>query len=340
MLQAVMVKPGEIEFKQVDKPEPGDNEILIKVKKIGICGSDIHVYHGLHPTTSYPVVQGHEISGEIAEIGRNVKGFSQDDRITIMPQVTCGKCYPCRHGMYNICDSLKVMGFQTGGAAQEYFIIPENMALKLPGNMKFDTAAMIEPVSVAVHVLGRAGDIKDKKILVLGAGPIGNLVGQVAKSIGAAAVMNTDISDYRLNMAEECKIDFTVNTGKENLDGAILKHFGPDRADIILECVGAEQTMTEAVSCARKGTNIIVVGVFGRKPVVDLGVVQDRELSLIGTLMYRREDYEKAVELVRSNKLCLEKLITNHFPFLSYLDAYRYIDRAKDRAMKVMISLD
>jgi len=127
MLQAVMVKPGKIEYREVKKPKPEDDEVLIKIKRIGICGSDIHVFHGLHPYTSYPVVQGHEVSGEIAETGTLVKKFLPGDKVTFMPQMTCGECYPCKHGMYHICDSLKVMGFQTGGAAQEYFIVPENM---------------------------------------------------------------------------------------------------------------------------------------------------------------------------------------------------------------------
>lgn len=135
MLQAVMVKPGKIEFSQVKKPKPEDHEVLIKVRRIGICGSDIHVFHGLHPYTSYPVVQGHEVSGEIKENGTLAKGFSVGDSVTFMPQVTCGECYPCRHGMYHICNSLKVRGFQTGGAAQEYFTVPENMVLKLPDTL-------------------------------------------------------------------------------------------------------------------------------------------------------------------------------------------------------------
>src|SRR5512136_2070934 len=127
MLQAVMVKPGKIEFKQVDKATPAGKDVLIKIKNIGVCGSDIHVFHGLHPYTSYPVVQGHEVSGQVAAVGAQVTAFAPGDIVTFMPQVTCGVCYPCRHGMYHICDSLKVMGFQTGGAAQEYFLVPEHL---------------------------------------------------------------------------------------------------------------------------------------------------------------------------------------------------------------------
>lgn len=340
MLQAVMVEAGKIEFGQVEKPKPEDHEVLIKIKRIGICGSDIHVFHGLHPYTNYPVVQGHEVSGKIAETGTLTRRFSIGDRVTFMPQVTCGKCYPCQHGMYHICNSLKVMGFQTGGAAQEYFAVPENMVLKLPDTLSLEEGAMIEPVSVAVHALGRGGDVSGKKILVLGAGPIGNLVGQVAKGLGANAVMSTDLSDFRLDIAKQCGIDFTINPKTENLEKAVLNNFGPDRADMTLECVGVESTISQAVSLARKGTTIVVVGVFGKKPVIDLGLVQDRELSMVGTLMYQKRDYIKAIELAGSDKLMLKNLITNTFSFSGYMDAYHYIEKKKDRAMKVMITLN
>ncbi len=340
MLQAVMVKPGKIEFHEVEKPKPSNHEVLINIKKIGVCGSDIHVFHGLHPYTSYPVVQGHEVSGAVVEVGAQVTGFAPGDNVTFMPQVTCGTCYPCRHGMYHICDSLKVMGFQTSGAGQEYFLVPEQFTIKLPENMSYEAGAMIEPVAVAVHALGRAQeDIAGKKIVVFGAGPIGNLVGQVAKGLGAARVMTVDLSDFRLAKAKECGIDFTVNPAQEDVSKAILNNFGPDRADLMLECVGVEATMIQAIACARKGTKIIVVGVFGKKPTVDLGLVQDRELSLIGTLMYQKKDYETAIELAKANKLCLDPLVTDRFPFSSYLEAYHYIDKAKDRAMKVMINV-
>ena len=340
MLQAVMTEPGRIMFHQIDQPVPGAKDVLIRIKKIGVCGSDIHVYHGLHPYTSYPVVQGHEVSGEVVAVGANVSTFAPGDKVTFMPQVTCGKCYPCRHGMYHICDDLKVMGFQTSGAAQEYFTVPADMTIKLPENMSYEAGAMIEPVSVAVHALGRAReDVTGKRILVLGAGPIGNLVGQAAKGLGAKAVMIVDLSDFRLEKAKACGIDFTVNPEKEDLHAAILRDFGPDKADLMLECVGGEPTITQAIACARKGTIIVVVGVFGKKPQVDLGLVQDRELSLIGTLMYQKKDYEKAIELAEAGKLCLEPLVTDKFPFRSYLDAYHYIDSAKDRAMKVMINV-
>ena len=123
MLQQVMTNPGEIIFREVPVPEVKENQVLVKIMNIGVCGSDIHVYHGKHPFTKYPVTQGHEVSGEIIELGKNVTEFHVGQKVTIEPQVYCGHCYPCRHGKYNLCEELKVMGFQTTGTASEYFAV-------------------------------------------------------------------------------------------------------------------------------------------------------------------------------------------------------------------------
>lgn len=340
MLQAIMKAPGRIEFQEVERPVAKADEVVIQIKRIGICGSDIHVYHGVHPYTGYPVIQGHEVSGVVAEVGSDVETLAPGNQVTFMPQVTCGSCYPCRHGMYHICDELKVMGFQTAGAAREFFAIQADKVLAVPDGISLDHAAMIEPVSVAVHAIRRGGGAAGKKVLVLGAGTIGNLVGQVARATGAEAVMITDVLAYKLDKARACGLDYPLNTRDEDLAEAIARDFGPDRADLILECVGVKETITQAVANARKGTNIVVVGVFGQKPEVDLGLVQDRELSLIGTLMYREEDYEQAIELVEGGKLCLDPLISDHYPFVDYQAAYEAIENAQGKVMKLMVVLE
>ncbi len=340
MKQAIMVEPGKIEFREIKKPGLKPDQVMMRTMRIGVCGSDIHVYHGMHPYTGYPIVQGHEVSGVVAEVGENVSGFSVGDKITFAPQVVCGKCYPCLNGMYHICENLKVMGFQTNGTAQEFFPLPSNIVFKLPDEMPFDHAAMIEPIAVAVHAVRKGGNVVGKKVLVLGAGTIGNLVAQVAKAFGAEAVLITDVKDYKLEKAQACGIDFPINTARTDLNQAILTNFGPDRADLILECVGLQDTITQAVDYARKGTTIVIVGVFGDKPVVDLGLVQDRELKLVGTLMYQNSDYEAAIDLVRDGKMCLDELLTHRFKFDRYLDAYQAIEESNGEYMKVMIELD
>lgn len=339
MRQAVMTSPGKIEFHDIAKIPPAAGQVLIAVQRIGVCGSDIHVYHGLHPYTSYPVVQGHEVAGVVAELGEGVTGFDIGQKVVFMPQVTCGECYPCRHGQYHICDQLKVMGFQTSGAAQDYFAVPAEMVLTIPDQLSVDEAAMIEPVSVGVHALRRFGDVNGKRVVLLGAGTIGNLTAQVAQAQGAS-VLITDISDYKLAKARECGLEHTLNTTTGDLKAAIRDVFGPDKADLIVECVGAQETITQAVDNARKGSTILVVGVFGKKPTVDLGLVQDRELTLVGTLMYQKVDFEQAIALAADGKLRLQPLITHRFAFGAYLQAYETIEALHGQSMKVMIELD
>lgn len=339
MIQAIMTKPGNIIFEDVPVPEVKPNQIKVKMKKIGVCGSDIHVNHGKHPYTSYPVVQGHEVSAEVIEIGSEVTQFKPGDKVTIQPQVVCGKCYPCTHGMYNDCEELKVMGFQTTGMASEYFVTEAEKALKLPSEMSWEHGAMIEPLAVAVHAVRRAGDVSGKKVLVLGGGPIGNLVAQTAKAMGAQSVLLSELSEYRLNTAKRCGIN-TVDTKTQDLLCEIENTFGPDRADVIFECVGINETMKQAIEYARKGSSIIVVGVFADLGSINMGFVQDHELTLIGSAMYRVEDYRKAIELVKDGLIEFDALITHHVPFLKYQEAYAIIDEQKDKAMKVIIDME
>ena len=254
MLQQVMTAPGVIEFREIPVPQPEKGQVLVKIHRIGVCGSDIHVYHGKHPFTSYPVTQGHEVSGSIEVLGEGVTGLSVGQKVTIEPQVTCGHCHPCTHGKYNLCEELKVMGFQTTGTASEYFAVDASKVTPLPDSMTFDEGAMIEPLAVAVHAVRRAGDISGQDICVLGAGPIGILTAQTAKALGARRVMITDVSNTRLQKALECGVARAVNTKEEDFAAAFVGFFGPDKADVIYDCAGNDITMGQAIANARKGS--------------------------------------------------------------------------------------
>ena len=339
MIQQVMTEPGKIVFREVPTPAPRAGEVLVKILHIGVCGSDIHVYHGTHPFTSYPVTQGHEVSGLIEELGEGVTGFTVGQKVTIQPQVVCGECYPCRHGKYNLCEKLKVMGFQTTGTASEYFAVDARKVTPLPEEMTLEEGAMIEPLAVAVHAVRRAGDVQGKDVCVLGAGPIGILTAQVAKGLGARKVMITDISDIRLAKAREVGVDVAVNTRTEDFATAFVETFGPDKADVIYECAGSDVTMDQAIQNARKGSTIILVAVFGKRASVDLAVLNDHELDLNTSMMYRSEDYLTAIELVNQGKVQLKPLISKKFPFREYLEAYHYIDENRESTMKVIIDV-
>ena len=339
MIQQVMTAPGEIIFREVPIPKPEAGQVLIKIQRIGICGSDIHVYHGKHPFTSYPVTQGHEVSGEVAALGEGVETFAVGQKVTIEPQVFCGHCHPCTHGKYNLCEELKVMGFQTTGTASQYFAVDASKVTPLPDAMSYEEGAMIEPLAVAVHAVRRAGDVSGQKIAVIGAGPIGNLVAQAAKGMGAAQVMVSDISDYRLRLAEECGADFTVNTAKKEFNDAMMENFGSDKADVIYDCAGNNTTINQAIRSARKGSMIILVAVFAGMANADLAVLNDHELDLNTTMMYRHEDYVKAIELVNAGKVALKPLMSKVFPFAQYKQAYEYIDNNRETSMKILIDV-
>ena len=339
MKQAIMMKPGEVTIREVDIPEIAPNQIKVKMKRIGVCGSDIHVFHGKHPYTSYPVVQGHEVAAEVVEIGSEVTSVKIGDRVTIQPQVVCGKCYPCTHGRYNACEELKVMGFQTTGMASEYFVTEADKAVKLSEGMSYDEGALVEPISVAVHAIRRYGNVAGKKVLVLGGGPIGNLVAQSAKAMGASQVLVSEQSTARLDIAKGCEIE-TVNPLETELLDKIIETFGTDKADVIFECVGINATMEQAINFSRKGSDIVVVGVFADLGTINMGLIQDKELRLIGSAMYRVEDYEKAIELIKDDLLCLKPLITHRIKFENFQKAYETIELNRDKAMKVMVDFE
>jgi 2-desacetyl-2-hydroxyethyl bacteriochlorophyllide A dehydrogenase len=334
-----MTEPGKIELREVPKPSAGPGEVLLHIKRIGVCGSDIHVNHGLHPFTSYPVVQGHEFAAVIEEVGAGVEGISPGMLATARPQVVCGECAPCRRGDYHICDVLKVEGFQAPGVAQDYFATTPDKLVPLPDSMTLEQGALVEPTSVAVHSTARAGDLTAKNVLVLGAGPIGNLIAQVARSRGAGKVLIRDLSDYRLDIARQCGIGDTSNARTESMADAGKRVFGDEGYSVAFEAVGVEATMADTVDTIEKGGTIMVVGVFGEKPRIDMSIVGDRELNLVGTLMYKHEDYEKAVELIASGEVITDPLVTRHFPLEQYEDAYSYIDDQGDKTLKVMIDL-
>ncbi|MGB5895764.1 MAG: alcohol dehydrogenase catalytic domain-containing protein [Ignavibacteriaceae bacterium] len=339
MKQAIMKTPGKIEFGEVADPKPGKDEVLMRIHRIGVCGSDVHVWHGQHPYTSYPVIQGHEFSATIEALGENVTHFKVGQKVTATPQKVCGACLPCKRGDYHICDKLKVEGFQAPGVAQDLFVTRAEKIVPLPDSFSYEQGAFVEPVSVAVHTVGRVDSLNNENVLVLGAGPIGNLVGQVARAKGGN-VLITDISDYRLEIAKKCGLEQTCNVTKQKLSSALEDAFRGAGYSIAFECVGIEATMAETIETIGKGGSIVVVGVFAERPRVDLGLVQDRELKLIGTLMYKYEDYVNAVKLIEEAKVITEPLYSKHFDFNEYNEAYNYIDGERDKIMKVFIDVN
>lgn len=335
-----MMNPKVIKLRDVELPKiSAPNEILLKIKKIGVCGSDIHVYHGLHPATPYPVVQGHEYSAMVVDVGSDVTTVKPGMMATARPQLVCGECGPCQRGQYNVCSHLKVQGFQAWGAAQDYFIVTEDRIVALPDNLSLDYGAMIEPCAVGAHATSRPNSLSGRNVVVSGAGTIGNLIAQFAKSRGAKKVLITDLSDHRLKTAQACGIKHTLNIRKKSFEQGVKDIFGTEGFQVGFEVAGVEASMTNLISNIEKGGDIVIVGVYERNPVVNMFHVGEHELNLFGSMMYRHEDYLTAVEMASSGKIILAPLISNRFPLEQYNDAYKYIEANREVAMKVIIEL-
>ncbi len=339
MLQVKMTEAFKMSFLDTPVPEVGDDEVLIQMKRVGVCGSDIQIYHGKHKYMTFPVVQGHEGAGVVTKVGSKVSGFKEGDKVTIQPQVYCGTCAPCRSGHYNVCKNLKVYGVHTGGMFSEYFAVPASKALLLPENMSFDEGSLVEPAAVATGAIRRCGNLTGTNVVVLGAGTIGNLVAQVAVASGAKKVVITDINETRLDIARTCGIHACINTRGRKLKDVILEQFGDDEADIIIDCAGVKAIFSEAVAAARCSSKLVIVANYKEPVEVELPLFQRREVDMLGIMMYLREDFQRAIDLMTSKAINTAPLISDHFGIRQIEEVYPYIDNNPESVMKVVIDI-
>jgi L-iditol 2-dehydrogenase/threonine 3-dehydrogenase len=341
MKQAQVIKPGLLQFAEVEDPafkKLKDNEILLKIHTIGVCGGDIHVMHGQHPFVTYPVIQGHEYGASVLAVGKAVTKVKVGDKATARPQLVCGECPPCKKGRYNVCQNLRVQGFQAPGAAQSHFIVPEDRIIKVDDSLSFEDIALIEPCAVGAHATAKT-DLTGKNVVVTGAGTIGNLVAQFAQARGAKKVLITDISDLRLEKAKASGIPYTANTLKEKFEDAIQRVFGGEMFQAGFEVSAAQACITDLVTNIEKGSEIVIVGVFAKPALVDLAVVDEHEITIIGSMMYKHEDFELAAGLLKAGKINVKPLVTQHFNFDNYAEAYQFIDNNREQCMKVVITM-
>jgi len=341
MKQAQIIKPGVLQFAEVDNLTPGDlkaNEILLQIKRIGVCGGDIHVMHGQHPFVTYPVIQGHEYGAVVQAVGSAVTKVKPGDKATARPQLVCGVCAPCRKGRFNVCQQLRVQGFQAPGAAQSHFIVPEDRIIKVDDSLSFDDVAIIEPCAVGAHATSKI-DLNGKNVVVTGAGTIGNLVAQFAKARGARKVLITDVSALRLEKAKTCGIEYIANVAEEKFADAVKRVFGDEMFQAAFEVSAAQQCITDLVANIEKGSDIVIVGVFAKPALIDLAVVDEHEITLTGSMMYFHADFELSAKWLKEGKINVQPLITQHFDFNHYADAYTFIDNHREACMKVVITM-
>jgi len=339
MLQVKMTEAFKMSFLDTPVPGIGNDEVLIQMKRVGVCGSDIQIYHGKHRYMTFPVVQGHEGAGVVTKVGSKVTSFKEGDKVTIQPQVYCGECAPCRSGHYNVCKNLKVYGVHTGGMFSEYFAVPASKVLHLPENMSFDEGSLVEPAAVATGAIRRCGDLNGTNVVVLGAGTIGNLVAQVAVASGAKKVVITDINQKRLDIANACGIHACINTKGRKLKEVILEQFGDDEADIIIDCAGVKAIFNEAVAAARCSSKLVIVANYKEPVEVELPLFQRREVDMLGIMMYLREDFQRAIDLMTSKAINTAPLISDHFGIRQLEEVYPYIDNNPESVMKVVIDI-
>ena len=339
MLAAKLVKPYTVEFETVPTPSISPEEVLLKINCFGICASDMQMYHGKHKYAAMPVVMGHECCATVEAVGSAVMGFQLGDKVTIEPQVTCGTCYPCRIGRFNVCTHLKTMGVHIDGCNQEYLAIRPQYLHRVPQDMPDELVCLVEPTAVGVGSIKRSRTFRGGKVVVVGAGTIGNLVAQSAKGLGAAQVMITDINQAKLDYALECGIDYAVNTAEIPLKDAILRVFGEDMADVIIDCVAVPQVFQSILEAARPRSEIVITGNYKEPVNIEIPLIQRREIDILGHMMYVREDFSDAIQLLYQNKINTKRLISQRFDFSDYPDAFVFADEHPMEVMKILVKL-
>jgi (R,R)-butanediol dehydrogenase/meso-butanediol dehydrogenase/diacetyl reductase len=315
--------------------KPGPDEVRIHVAYCGVCGTDLHIFKGgMDKRVSMPQVIGHEMSGEIAEVGSNVKGWSPGDRVVVRPLNPCGSCPACKAGHSHVCYNLKFLGIDTPGAFQRSWTVPAHTLHRLPAHLSYDLAALIEPVAVACHDIRRGELRPGEEAVVIGGGPIGLLIGLVGKQAGAR-ILISEVNPFRLNLAKEMGLE-TVNPKDTDLSEFVLKRTGGTGADAVFEVTGTAAGAAAMTPLVRVRGRIVVVGVFGDPPKVDLFRFFWRELHLCGARVYEAEDFEKAIDLAARGAFPLERLISARWPVTELQKAFEQIEAGTD-LMKVLI---
>lgn len=338
MIKAVFTAPYTIEFQEAPIPSITPDEVLLKVINIGVCGSDIQMYHGLHKYMTYPVVPGHEVSAVIEKVGENVKGFKAGDKVTVEPQIVCGECYPCTIGRFNVCENLKVKGVHADGFAAEYVAIESKYLHLCPSDMSTDLITLVEPLAVGVGSVKRS-QYKGANIAIIGAGTIGNLTAQAAQALGAGKVLVTDFLDSKIEYAKECGIEYCINTKDIGLTGAIEKAFGHRKADVIIDCAATKGSFMSALDASRNSSEIVITGNYKAPMELEIPRIQRREVSLVGHMMYVREDFADAIRFLAEGKVKADGFVSQRFGLKDFDAAFKYIDDHPNDVMKAVIDI-
>ncbi|MFD0483261.1 zinc-binding dehydrogenase [Kineococcus sp. GCM10028916] len=309
--QVVVNSLDDVQFELTARPVPGPGEVLVEPTLVGICGSDLHAARGVHPFISLPYRPGHEVVGRVAEVGAGVD-LPLGSRVVLEPNLACGECAPCREGRYNICDVLDVIGCQTPGGMTDAFVVPGHRLHLLPDDLDDTAAVLVEPLSTPLRAVRRAGDLTGKRVLVIGAGPIGLFILLGALRAGARAVVSADLVATKRDRAVEFGAIGAVDAGSSDAVDRARELLGAP-ADVVFDCVSRESSVRQGIDLLRKGGTFVTVGVAAGPTTIPLDLVQDRELDLLGCLMFVREDVEEAITMLREGGVPVAEVITAEF---------------------------
>lgn len=313
MKAAVTTGPGRMEFREVPPAEPGPAEVVVRTQVVGLCGSDIHLFHGDHPYVRYPVIQGHEFSAVVAELGPDQPGgLRPGDLVAVEPLRPCGTCLACRRGHGNCCRNLEVAGAHIDGALRESLVVPTASCYRV-GDLPADLAALVEPVSIGLQAATRSGVGAGDQVVILGAGPIGQTAAMAAADRGAG-VLAVDLLDNRLATARRLGAAVTVNASSEDVTAAVRRWAGADGPVAVIEATGQPALVRLAVDLVAHSGTVVVVGITTQDvslPVVDFS---RKEINLLGS-RNNAGLFGEAVDLVRRHRDAASTMITHRFSF-------------------------
>lgn len=341
MKALVLKEYKQLEVASVPDPDVGPEEVLVRVKACGICGSDVHGYDGHTGRRIPPLIMGHEASGVIAEVGSHVKQFRPGDRVTFDSTVYCGQCFYCRRGNINLCDNRNVLGVSCGeyrrhGAFAEFVAVPQHIVYKLPDNLTFEQAALIEAVSIAFHATNRTPMKLGDSVVVVGAGMIGQLVIQTLRQAGCGRLIAIDLDDSKLKMARELGADHGINAKSPDLTAQVLELTEGRGADLSFEVVGASAAFNTAVTSVRKGGAVTLVGNLSPKVEMPLQHIVTREITLIGVCASSGE-YPACIDLMARGRIDVKSFISAFAPLEEGPMWFDRLYRQEPGLMKVVL---
>lgn len=311
MKALVYFGPEDLRISQIEDLKPGENEVLIKVRATGICGSDVHGYLGLTGRRVPPMVMGHEFAGYISEIGSKVKEIKVGDRVTVQPVNFCGECEFCLKGLTNVCVNRKFLGvMDVNGSMAEYVCVPARLIYKLHDSMSYVQGAMIEPLAVAYRAVKQVKSLEGKDVLIVGAGTIGLLVLQIVKTKKARKIFISDLSDFRLDDAKKLGADIIINPSKDNAADLIAKETKGLGVDVAIEAVGISPTVQQAMSALKIGGACIWIGNSAKMININMQEVVTRELNISGTYIYTHKEFGEALDLLSEGNIDIEAVIS------------------------------